>query len=491
MSTSARSSVWKKLIVTVAVVAVGAGGWYFWAHGSDQAPEYSTTTVTKGDVVQVVTATGTLQSPTSVNVSSQVSGLIKKLYVDFNTPVKAGQLLAELDPATYQSRLQQAQAQLAQAQANDNLQRLSTDRTSELRTKGLVAQQDLDTAQAQLAQTGAQLKIAQSNVDSAKVDLARCTLTSPIDGIVIDRECDVGNTVAASLNAPTLFTIANDLSKMQIDASVAEADIGTAAEGQDVTFTVDAFPNRQFTGKVTQIRNAPKTVSNVVTYDVIISVQNENQRLKPGMTANVSIIVARAMNSLRIANSALRARIPDDLLPKPPPEATPAATPAATAPSGGTAAPAGGAAPAKPMTDQERRAATFAILQEAGFVRGNGPPSAEVIQKAQQLAKDRGLDLDFSRFASGTRSGGGGSGGGTRTLYLLVGTDPKTAKLEAANVRLGITDGIYTAVLSGVKEGDVLVTAVTVSGASSTSTGQAATNPFTGRGNTPTGPRRF
>jgi HlyD family secretion protein len=486
MPTSARSSVWKKLIVVVAVAAVGASGWYFWARSADEAPEYSTITVGRGDVIQVVTATGTLQSPTSVNVSSQVSGLIKKLYVDFNTPVKAGQLLAELDPATYQSKVQQADAQLAQAKANCDLQRLTTARTRELRAKSLVAQQDLDTAEAQLSQAEAQLKIAQSNLDSSKVDLSRCTIYSPIDGIVIDRECDVGNTVAASLNAPTLFTIANDLSKMQIDASVAEADIGTAAEGQDVTFTVDAFPNRQFTGKVTQIRNAPKTVSNVVTYDVIISVQNENQRLKPGMTANVSIIVARAMNSLRIANSALRARIPDELLPKP--AAAPAAPAAATAAATATApASGGGTAPAKPMTDQERRTAMFAILQEAGFTRGSGPPSTEIIQKAQQIAKDRGLDLDFSRFASGGRGGGGGAV--TRTLYRLVGTDAKTARLEAVSARLGITDGINTAVIDGLKEGDVIVTSATLHGTSAAAA-RPASNPFTG-GGTGGGPRGF
>jgi HlyD family secretion protein len=493
MPTSARSSAWKKLIVAIAVVAVGAGGWYFWARGSDQAPEYATTTVGRGDVIQVVTATGTLQSPTSVDVSSQVSGLIKKLYVDYNTPVTIGQVLAELDPATYQSKLQQTEAQLLNNQANCTLQRLSTERIRELRQKGLVAQQDLDSAEAQLAQAEAQLKIAQANVDSAKVDLSRCTIYSPIDGFVLDRQCDVGKTVAASLNAPTLFTIVNDLSKMEIDASVAEADIGSVADGQDVTFTVDAFPNRQFTGKVAQIRNAPKTVSNVVTYDVIIEVQNENLRLKPGMTANVSVIIDRAMNGLRIANSALRVRIPEELLPKAAPPAAAPAAPANGAAPAAAAAPGTSAPPAKPVTDQERRTAMFQILQEAGFSRGSGPPSAEVIQTAQALAKERGLDLDFSRWADRGRGerGTGGSAATTRTLYKLVGSDPKTAKLEPVSVRLGITDGIYTAVLGGLKEGDVIVTGVTSASVSSSSSGQAAANPFTGRGGGPGGPRRF
>lgn len=480
MSTSARSSVWKTLIPIIGAVAVAAIAWYIWNRNSDKVPEYSTTTVARGDVVQMVTATGGLQSPNSVDVSSQVSGLIQKLLVDYNTPVKTGQVLAQLDPATYQSKLKQAEAQFANSKANYTLMRLNAERTHELRAKGLVAQQDLDSADAQLAQAEAQMKLQQANVDSAGVDLSRCTIYSPIDGIVLDRQCDVGKTVAASLNAPTLFTIVNDLSKMEIDASVAEADVGSAVDGQDVTFTVDAFPNRQFTGKVIQIRNAPKTVSNVVTYDVIIEVQNENLRLKPGMTANVSIIVDRAVNGLRIANGALRVRIPEELLPKAEPPA-------------GTVASANGAstAPVKPMTDQERRTAMFQILQEAGFSRGSGPPSPEVIQKAQQLAKDRGLDLDFSRFAgrgSGERGGGNGTNAAvTRTLYRLAGSDPKTAKLEPVSVRLGITDGINTAVLDGLKEGDAIVTGVTMSGGTSTAAGRPASNPFTGGGP----PRRF
>ncbi len=479
MRKSARSSARRKLIVVIGVIAVVAAAWYYWHRSTDDQPEYSTTTVTRGDVVQVVTATGDLQSPTSVNVSSQVSGLIKKIEVDFNSPVKAGQVLAELDPATYKSRLEQAQAQLGQAQANYDLQRLSTERTRELRAKGLVAQQDLDTAEAQLAQAGAQLKIAQSNVGSAQVDLSRCTIYAPIDGIVLDRQCDIGNTVAASLNAPTLFTIAADLSKMQIDASVSEADIGSVADNQDVTFTVDAFPNRQFTGKVVQIRNAPNTVSNVVSYDVIIEVQNEAKRLKPGMTANVSIVVDRAMHSLRIANSALRVRIPEELLPKAPPAAKPAAAP-------GTPA---GANAAKPMTEEERRRATFEVLREAGFSRGSGPPSPEVIQKAQELAKARGFEIDFSRFGGGRgdRNGGGSHQVTTRTLYKLVGSTPATQHIEPVQARLGITDGIYTAVLGGLQEGDVLVTGVSLPGSSADAGG--ARNPFSGRGGGPF--RRF
>jgi HlyD family secretion protein len=480
MSKSARASAWKPLAALLAAIAVIGAGWYFWNQRSDKAPEYSTINVTRGDVVQVVTATGGLQSPTSVDVSSQVSGLIQKLLVDYNTEVKTGQVLAQLDPATYQSKVQQAQAQLANTQANFTLVRLNAERTRELRAKGLVTQQELDTAEAQMAQADAQMKIQQANVDSAKVDLSRCTIYSPIDGLVIDRQCDIGKTVAASLNAPTLFTIAADLSKMQIDAAVSEADIGNVAEGQDVTFTVDAFPTRQFTGKVVQIRNAPKTVSNVVTYDVIIEVRNENRRLKPGMTANVSVIIDRAVGGLRIANSALRVRIPEELLPKR------AADPAPAAAAGGAPA---SPVPAKALTDEERRSAMRQIMQEAGFVRGGGPPSADIIARAQQLAKDRGLDLDFSRFGGGGRGADRGAGAvTTRTLYKLLGSDARTARVEPVAVKLGITDGIYTAVLDGLAEGDALVTSVSLPGASSVSTTSAASNPFTGRGGPGGGP---
>jgi len=449
----------------LAVAVVAAGGWYVWSHGSEKAPEYATITVARGDVVQVVTATGDIEPVLNVNVSSQISGIISKLYVDWNSPVKEGQLLAQLDPSTYQANVLQAEGQLANAKANYDLTRLNTERTRELFKKSLVTQADLDQADAQLAQADAQVKIQNAALETAKVNLGRCTLYSPIDGVVISRQVDVGNTVAASLSAPTLFVIANDLTKMQIIAAVAEADIGNVALGQSVNFTVDAFPNQQFRGRVSQIRNSPQTQQNVVVYQTIIDVNNPDLKLRPGMTANVSIIVAERRNSLRLANSALRARIPEELLPKPAPAAGPAA--------GGTP---GTAPAARPMTDEERRRALFGLLREAGFTPGSGTPAPEVIQRAQQLAKDRGLDLDFSRF-----SGGHGSAGSvtTRTVYRLTGSDPRTAKLEPVSVKLGITDGIYTAVLDGLQEGDAIVTSVTLPGGTAGS-GRPASNPFVG-----------
>jgi HlyD family secretion protein len=471
----ARSS--SGLIITLTLLAAaGAGAWYYMRPGAEKAPEFSTAKVSRGDVQQVVTATGGLEAVTSVDVSSQVSGLIVEINVDYNSPVKKGQVLAKLDPATYESRLSSAKAQLANTTANFNLVRLNTERSRKLREQNLVSQAELDQAEAQLAQSQAQMLIQQAAVDTAKVDLARCTIYSPIDGIVIDRVALVGKTVSASTSAPTLFTIANDLSQMQISAAVAEADIGTIEDKQNVNFTVDAYPSRQFRGRISQIRNAPKTQSNVVTYETIIDVRNDDLKLKPGMTANVSIVIAQRSGTLKIGNNALRVRIPENLLPPPAPVA------AAPAPGAdGKTAPAAAKTDApKPMTDEQRRTAMRDIMRDVGFSFGaGGPPSPEIIAKMEALAKERGLDLDFSRFSGGGR--GGGRGGNTpasnapvvRTLYKLVGTDPKTQRAEPVQVKLGISDGISTEIIEGVAEGDVLITGVTIPGAAPTPAGQA------------------
>ncbi|MDI1247665.1 MAG: efflux RND transporter periplasmic adaptor subunit, partial [Lacunisphaera sp.] len=349
-----------KLIVSLLVVAVLGGGYYFYQRSAQvaKAPEYLTTTVARGSIRQTVTATGQLDPLLSVDVGSQISGLVLKLYVDFNSQVKKGQKLAEIDPATYRQKLRQAEANLASTQASNKLQRLNTERTRELFTKSLVTQQDLDQAEALLAQSDAQLLTSKATVENANVDLDRCTINSPIDGIVISKQTEEGKTVAASLNAPTLFTIANDLAKMQITAAVAESDVGAVEAGQKVTFTVDAFPNRAFSGLVTQVRNAPKTTSNVVTYETIINVDNKDLKLRPGMTANVSIIVASREDTLRIPNAALRVRLPENSGVKP-----------ATAPTATTAAPA--AAPARPAgtasaAGGERR------TREGGGTEGGG-----------------------------------------------------------------------------------------------------------------------
>src|ERR1051325_9690527 len=275
------------------------------------AATYQTASVTRGPITQAVTATGTLNPVVNVQVGSQVSGNISKLFVDFNSQVKAGQVVAQIDPALFQATVTQAEGDLASAQAALELATINAKRTQDLFARKTSAQADVDQAMAALHQAEGNVKIKQGALDKAKADLEHSTITSPIDGIVISRNVDVGQTVAASLQAPVIFQIANDLSKMQIDANVAEADVGAVAVDQDVEFTVDAFPTRTFPGKVVQVRNAPITVQNVVTYDTVIGVSNPDQKLKPGMTANVSIVAAHRDDTLKIPNSALRFRPPD------------------------------------------------------------------------------------------------------------------------------------------------------------------------------------
>src|SRR3989454_1570404 len=275
------------------------------------AAKYQTAPVTRGPLTQAVTATGTLNPVVNVQVGSQVSGNIAKLSADFNSQVKAGQVVAQIDPALFQATVTQAEGDLANAQAALELARINARRTQELFAKKTSSQADVDQAVATLHQAEANVKIKQGALDKAKADLDHCTITSPIDGVVISRSVDVGQTVAASLQAPVIFQIANDLTKMQIDSNVAEADVGVVQVGQDVDFTVDAFPTQTFHGKVVQVRNAPITGQNVVTYDTVIGVGNPDLKLKPGMTANVSIVSAHRDEALKIANSALRFRMPD------------------------------------------------------------------------------------------------------------------------------------------------------------------------------------
>jgi HlyD family secretion protein len=484
-----KSSLGGRIVLGLVVIAACAAGYFYWTKSSDKPPEVTTVVVTKGDVIQGVTATGVLQSPTSVDVSSQISGLINELLVDYNQPVKKNDVLARIDPATYQSHMRQAEASVASANSSAVLTRLNTERTRELRAKSLVSQQDLDSAEAQLEQANAQLLTAKAALEDARVNLDRCTIYAPIDGIVLDRQCDIGKTVAASLNAPTLFTIVSDLSKMQISADVAEADIGNVVEGQDVTFTVDAFPNRQFTGRVSQIRNLPKTSQSVVVYSTIIDVSNESHRLKPGMTANVSIIIARRTGVLKIANASLRARIPDKYLPPKPDAATtaqPAAAttqPAATAP-GATGTPAA----AQAAGTGDRRAQLRQLMQDAGVTFSRDQPMSEADrQKLIKLAAERGIELP-ERILSGGKRSSSDNAVTNRTVYRLINPLPDL-KVEAVSAHFGITDGTSTEVVDGLKENDVIVSSIYLPGDVATTGAQQNRNPFGGQTG-PGGPRR-
>src|SRR5258706_3434607 len=298
----------------VALALIGGGGYWWYAHrdSAGKKLEYRTTTIAKGDIIQNVTANGSLNAVTNVNVGAQVSGLITKLYVDHNSKVTNGQLVAELDPATYQARLTQAKADLAGAKAQLTLARVNAKRAAELLKNNLIAQSDYDQTEAELEQKQASVEKADANVQSAQVDVDRTKIYSPIDGTVINRAVDVGQTVQSSFSAPTLFLIANDLGKMEISAMVSEADIGGVEEGQEVGFKVDAYPNRTFRGVVFEGRNQPTTNQNVVTYATIVRVRNDDLKLKPGMTANVDITTAKKEGVLKIPNAALRFTVPKD-----------------------------------------------------------------------------------------------------------------------------------------------------------------------------------
>ena len=267
---------------------------------------YETTPVSRGKIVAHVTASGSLSAVVSVDVGCQVSGQISKLYVDYNSTVTNGQLLAEIDPRTYEAMVKQANAQLANSRANLELQTAEITRDSQMFTNKLISGSDYDTAVATLHEAEATVTIQQGALDNAQDSLGYCRITAPVDGIVIARKVDVGQTVNAAMNTPVLFTIVQDLSKMNITADVSEADIGLVKLGQPVDFTVDAFPDEVFHGTVSQVRRSPTTTQNVVTYETIVSVDNPERKLFPGMTANISVLVAERAAALQVPNAALR-----------------------------------------------------------------------------------------------------------------------------------------------------------------------------------------
>jgi HlyD family secretion protein len=315
----------KKILIGIAIAAIIGGAAYFVLRSKDNVPQFRTERVTRGDIVSSVTATGTVNAVTTVLVGTQVSGTIKAIYADFNSRVKKGQLIAQIDPALFETQVDQAKANLLAAKANLTKAevavtdtRRTLERNQQLFAKNLIARSDLDTAGtnfdsavAQVNANKAQVSQAAAALRTAETNLMYTRILSPVEGTVVSRNVDVGQTVAASFQTPTLFNIAQDLTKMQIDSSVAEADIGNIRVGQPVEFTVDAYPDSPFKGSVSEVRNAPITVQNVVTYDVVINVANPELKLKPGMTANVSIIISKRDNILRLPNAALRFRFSD------------------------------------------------------------------------------------------------------------------------------------------------------------------------------------
>jgi HlyD family secretion protein len=394
----------------------------------------------------------------NVQVGSQISGRIKATYADFNSIVKSNEVIAEIDPATYQVAVLKAEAQLSNAVANLALADVNARRADSLFQERLISNADHDTATAQLLQAQAQVKSDQANLESANVDLSRCKILAPVDGVVITRNVDVGQTVAASFNTPTLFLIANDLSRMQIDALVSEADIGGVEVGQNVTFGVDAFPYRTFHGKVIQIRFGASTNQNVVNYDTVVAVSNADLKLMPSMTANASIIIAERQNVVKIPNAALRFRPPD----------TGAKT---NAPSNATNA---------VSMAEGRRGEGEGGGRRGGFGQGGPGGGAGGGNGAFRGSNGGGPG------GGGRGSGGGGGGprpdrGGPRTVYVLNATkDPAHPELTAVRIRTGISDGVSTEVVDGLKEGDSVVIGLVAQ--EDDSSAQRPVNPFGGPG---------
>jgi HlyD family secretion protein len=291
-------------LVPVLVLAVGAGCFLFLKKKPEVA--YRTAAVERGDIAVQVTASGTLNPFTTVLVGTQVSGTVSKLFADFNSHVKKGQIVALLDTTLLFAALQDSKASLEKAAAQMRLSRQICERTRVLFTKGLIAQADLDQAVSDSVAATSGLSSARAQLDRAKINLRYATIISPITGVVIARNVDVGQTVAASFNTPTLFTISDDLTKMQVQSSIDEADIGQVRVGQAATFTVDAYPARIFKGTVSQIRLSPTTVQNVVTYTVMVDLDNEDMALLPGMTANITVNVQKTENVLKVPVAALK-----------------------------------------------------------------------------------------------------------------------------------------------------------------------------------------
>jgi HlyD family secretion protein len=446
----------RNILILAAVLAAAAIAYVRFNRTDEAAPEYRTSRLVRGEIRQLATASGQVEPVINVQVGSQISGTIERLFVDYNSMVTNGQVLAQIDPAIYRTALKQAEGELANSMASLELARINARRAEDLVQNQLIPKSDYDQAVASLHQAEAITQIREAMVDKARVDLSRTTIYSPIDGIVISRDVEVGQTVAASFNTPKLFVIANDLSKMQIHASVSEADIGGVELGQPVEFIVDAFPNRKFSGVVGQVRNAAGTNQNVITYTTVIDVSNPESKLKPGMTANVSITLAERTNVLKIPNAAFR--IPASALRL-------GSTNASAADAAGGAGPGIGQA------------------QAGGASAGMGQMSGRPVAPGARANPGSG--------STRAAAAGNGNAADERTVYLLnsaaEGAKSVPPQPEPVKVRIGITDGAFSEVLEGLKEGDVVVIGV------STATTAAGAAPAAGQNNPfapPRPPRR-
>jgi HlyD family secretion protein len=465
----------RKLIVFALILAsvVGAGAFYR-ARGSD-TPRYQTVAVTRGSIVDAIEATGTLEPVDPVQIGSQVSGTVVSLGTDFNQQVKKGQVVAVLDPALLQAQVEQSQATVTRLQAEverariqvvDAQQKLA--RSQALAKESLIPAQDLDAAailrdanQAALKSAQANLVQAQASLEQSRVNLGHTIIKAPDDGVVLSRSVEIGQTVAASMQTPTLFVIARDLKTMRVNASVDESDIGRVKEGQNVTFTVDAYGQEVFTGKVTEVRLQPVVTSGVVSYPTVIEVPNPALRLKPGMTATVSIEVARQDDVLRVPVSATRFRPTDEQLAESgidPATIGGGRTRNANRANGANGAnSANGASAANAANATNDAAATNGARRSNGGNAANGEGAANGWNAAN---------------AGNGQAGAGGERGArrnTRTLWQLV-----NGQLKPVRVHVGMSNATQVAIVDGLEEGAEVITSVAQT--SMTSTQQPATN---------------
>jgi len=486
-----RKSGWIKwVVILVLLAAVGVGGYTYLKRPRESAPEIKTTSASRGDITQSVTANGALNPVRTVTVGSQISGTITDLKVDFNSRVKQGDPLAKIDPATYERALARAVADLANAQAGLELAKFNAKSAKQLFADKLISETEFQSTEVALLQAEANVKIRQASVDTAQVDLDRTTIFAPISGIVISRKVDAGQTVAASFNTPELFTIANDLAKMQIETLVSEADVGGVQEGQLVNFTVDAFPGRKFNGRVNQVRFAAITNASVVNYTAVVEVDNRDLKLRPGMTANASIITAQRTNVLYLPNAALRFRPPDSL--------TIASTNDAVAKAAGTNLSSkmrpSGDMPVPPWAAERRRPTDE---ERKKYEESLTPEQKE--QYRQMRERMRAMMAEGGGQGGGPGGGGGGGFGGggmggmfganraanqndgpaIRTVYVLdkETSTPEKPVLQALSIKTGIADGTNTEILDGLKEGDVVVTGLRTTTQAAAAAPPA--NPFT------------
>jgi HlyD family secretion protein len=442
-------------ILTLAVVM-----YFAFFRSSTSKYEFRFDKVSQGDLNVFITATGTINPVTTVEVGTQVSGIVAKLYADFNSVVRKGQLIAQIDPTFLVQSVKDAEANVDRARAQQADSKRTLDRTKALYERQLVSQADYDAAVTTSEVNSASLKSAQASLDRAKINLAYATIYAPIDGVVINRAVNIGQTVAASFSSPTLYTIANDLRKMQVQTTVDETDIGRISIGQEATFTVDAYPDDKFNGTVSQIRLSPTTVSNVVNYIVIVDVNNEDLKLMPGMTANVKLLVGNSQNVLRVSNVALRFQPPAELI-----DSSKIQPSSGRQQGGGTGMPQFGEGNRdmfRALRDSINKAHGGELSREeiqaemqkvfAKMNKQNSKPKVQSLATRRRTTTTFGITQTFPEYEKSAYQPEHQSGFGR--IWILN----SSGKLEPVYVRTGLSDGKFTEISSQtLKVGDQII----------------------------------